>query len=111
MVRTPDSLVPPIHYHNNTFKNESCDVSCGESSRDPDNFLRFSNGDMGIRMTNTEPTVGRRSLVRQGASVVGVRIRMSTAQSSKDIHQHMCFEHKHKPVQDPLVGNGPSKIS
>lgn len=74
-------------------------------------FLRFSNSDMGVRMTNTEPTVGRRFLVRQVASVVCVRIRMNTAQSSKDIHQHICFEHKHKPVQEPLVGNEPSKIA
>lgn len=74
--------------------------------------LRFSNGDMSGRMTNTEPTVGRRFLVRQVASVVCIRMRMNMAQSSKDIHQHiMCFEHKHKPVQDPLVGNEPSKIS
>lgn len=60
---------------------------------------------MGVGMTNLKPTVGRRFLVRRVASVVCVRIRTNTAQSSKDIHQHMYFEHKHKPVQDPLVGN------
>lgn len=50
---------------------------------------------MGVRMTNLNPTVGRRFLVRRVASVVCVRIRVSTAQSSKDIHKHMCFEHKY----------------
>lgn len=58
----------------------------------PDEFLRFRNSDMGVGMTNLEPTVGRKFLVRRVAGrglrvagVVCIRIRINTAQLSKDI--------------------------